>query len=615
MAGAKRAGAPEVSGEPDGRGERSGACAGDARSAFPVDAGPSTGASFPARAKGAGLGRPPQFASPLGGREAVLAIGSACFLATLLVYSASAMPFQRFATLQAVVDVFGTLLQVSALVGLVAAVLAALPRTRGLLRARWVGVAGGVVFLAGNAAFCALVLGGAPTGLWGSAAITGTGVLIGVGCVSQCLAWGRALAVCDLRRATGVVAAAAVGAALLGWAQLMLPEVGAVVLFLTCALACVVLPFALGVVGGVPSAGSAPSPIRTCGDAATDHASDPACASGAAVAGPAPDLPRAADAAVSLGRSARVGTASEPGAPSVAARVRAFLGVALVPAVGLALFAMLMGVRGELFFEDYPQYVAVQLVVAALLLVCVLLPVRRPMMQAIYRGLIPTLAVVVLAVNYLSEALAGGTSAEIMLVMVLYTAAALLTLSTLVGMAHAAEFPTDMISALAVGLYALVTVVTQKVFGAADVDSEGVRAFIVVSSCVYAAGMIVFAIWRGMRSGDAALPAGTVLLGATSAVPGALSVESGRDAGSRDVALDALGPTLDERCDALAARHGLTGREREILGYLALGHSGVYIGDELLISPNTVRTHIHNIYRKLEVNSREDVLLLVRDVR
>ena len=41
--------------------------------------------------------------------------------------------------------------------------------------------------------------------------------------------------------------------------------------------------------------------------------------------------------------------------------------------------------------------------------------------------------------------------------------------------------------------------------------------------------------------------------------------------------------------------------------------NGVYIGEELVISPNTVRTHIHNIYRKLDVTSREDILRIVRE--
>lgn len=70
--------------------------------------------------------------------------------------------------------------------------------------------------------------------------------------------------------------------------------------------------------------------------------------------------------------------------------------------------------------------------------------------------------------------------------------------------------------------------------------------------------------------------------------------------------------TLAARCARLAEAHSLTAREREILEYLAEGHNGSYIASVLFISPNTARTHIHNIYRKLDVSSREEILRLTR---
>ena len=69
---------------------------------------------------------------------------------------------------------------------------------------------------------------------------------------------------------------------------------------------------------------------------------------------------------------------------------------------------------------------------------------------------------------------------------------------------------------------------------------------------------------------------------------------------------------IEERCTQLARSRGLTPRETQILTYLAEGHGSGYIGEALYISPNTVRTHVHNIYRKLEVASREEVLELVK---
>ncbi len=493
--------------------------------------------------------------------DALAVAGFACLLATMLLYSAAAMPFQRFDTLPAFVEVFSCELRTAAAFGLAVAALSCLERMRTLLGARATMVAGTLPYLAGNALFCLMALGTVAPG-----AAPAAGVLIGIGCVMQVLAWGRVLARYTLKRAVAVVAASAVIAALIGWVQLALPEQGAVAVFMACSAVCAALPFVLG---GMRGKGR-----RSTGEAI----------------GGAGGRWRGLRGGVAL-----VGT---------------FLDVALVPSVGLLLFAMLMGMRGELFFEDYPQYVAIQVAVAALLFVIVLLPTRRPLLQAIYRGLVPTLAVAVLVVNYVSEALFGGSGVEITLVMLLYTAAALLCLSTLIGMAHAAEFSTDLISSLTVGVFSLATVLTQLAGSAFGFDTESTRAVIVLTSGAYAAGMIVFTIWRGLGTGDA--PRAWEIDGGARPEASA-SRHAARPDGAPADCLATLGPTLDERCDELARRYALTAREREILGYLAQGHTGSYIGDELLISPNTVRTHIHNIYQKFGVATRDDILRLVRN--
>ncbi len=54
----------------------------------------------------------------------------------------------------------------------------------------------------------------------------------------------------------------------------------------------------------------------------------------------------------------------------------------------------------------------------------------------------------------------------------------------------------------------------------------------------------------------------------------------------------------------LVARLELSKRELEILGLLAQGHSNQEIAAKLFISLSTVKTHIQNLFEKLEVKRR-----------
>jgi DNA-binding NarL/FixJ family response regulator len=55
---------------------------------------------------------------------------------------------------------------------------------------------------------------------------------------------------------------------------------------------------------------------------------------------------------------------------------------------------------------------------------------------------------------------------------------------------------------------------------------------------------------------------------------------------------------------------GLTEREREILACAAGGRGNKEIADRLCVSSDTVKTHLHHIYRKLGVGGRVEAILL-----
>ena len=64
-----------------------------------------------------------------------------------------------------------------------------------------------------------------------------------------------------------------------------------------------------------------------------------------------------------------------------------------------------------------------------------------------------------------------------------------------------------------------------------------------------------------------------------------------------------------------AAEIVLTAKERKILDLLAKGHSNDRIADMLSVSAHTVKTHLYNIYRKIDVDSRLQAVIWAQENR
>lgn len=111
------------------------------------------------------------------------------------------------------------------------------------------------------------------------------------------------------------------------------------------------------------------------------------------------------------------------------------------------------------------------------------------------------------------------------------------------------------------------------------------------------------------RSSDASAPQNAPMSPATDAGDGKLRPEPAR-AGSLGPATEPASATTDPASDARARGRTpqttpiLTARETEIVQLIAAGHSNRDIAATLFISENTVKTHISNVYEKLDVNDR-----------
>ena len=152
------------------------------------------------------------------------------------------------------------------------------------------------------------------------------------------------------------------------------------------------------------------------------------------------------------------------------------------------------------------------------------------------------------------------------------------------------------------------------------------RATVIDTALVLLAAyaVVVFAMrvnWR--RSSTAVAPASAA---DQAAVPAAQSVSAASDeqaatapaVAEEQVEGDAtarLHALISQRCEEVADRYGLSPREREVFACMARGHTRAGIQEDLVLSGNTVKTHVAHIYAKLDVHDRQEMmaLLLGRD--
>ena len=85
----------------------------------------------------------------------------------------------------------------------------------------------------------------------------------------------------------------------------------------------------------------------------------------------------------------------------------------------------------------------------------------------------------------------------------------------------------------------------------------------------------------------------------------------GADRGRREVTVRLETDFLDTRCAELAAERGLSDREAEIVRLLCRGRSRAFVAETLYLSENTVKWYCRQIYQKLGIHSKQELLTLV----
>lgn len=70
-----------------------------------------------------------------------------------------------------------------------------------------------------------------------------------------------------------------------------------------------------------------------------------------------------------------------------------------------------------------------------------------------------------------------------------------------------------------------------------------------------------------------------------------------------------------ESCSAVSKDYDLSPREQEVFYLLSNGRTAKYISEKLFISHSTVKSHMYRIYRKLNIESQQELIDLVEEYR
>lgn len=151
------------------------------------------------------------------------------------------------------------------------------------------------------------------------------------------------------------------------------------------------------------------------------------------------------------------------------------------------------------------------------------------------------------------------------------------------------------------GTYAFVANIMGFVLGGIIVPPISAATSIPASAIVAIIGILVFFVV--LYIDDMFITKGN----ATMASAIAQNEEKKENHGTRDEV------NLSSKLQAIAERYELTPREKEVFGYLARGRDVYHISEELFVSISTVQFHTKNIYKKLDVHSKQDLITIVEE--
>lgn len=279
--------------------------------------------------------------------------------------------------------------------------------------------------------------------------------------------------------------------------------------------------------------------------------------------------------------------------PPSALHLKAFFSVMGMSLLGMVISSFAMGVQPVFLFGN-----AIDAQRVGMLVGCVaLLPLaymrnKQPIYTFIYQVYLPVAAAaalvlcVLLATDFARDVALAGVYA-------FYCMVSGVAVAATCAIANAREFSRGFVFAALIGSFCASGLL--GIFLGARIQSLAASngMVLVILTALYGCGMLLVGCIKSWRL--IAHPSGSSQMEAC---------DGGSGSGVRP-------ETFEDRLARVASEASLSPRETQIVGYVGRGHSSVYVAKTLLISESTVYSHVRNVYRKLGVSSREELIQLL----
>lgn len=255
--------------------------------------------------------------------------------------------------------------------------------------------------------------------------------------------------------------------------------------------------------------------------------------------------------------------------------------------------------------SGYITSIAASLVVAILAFVSN----RTIDLRSTFRAIFPCIGLLLIVLPFLGSVYSTLFCSSLQFISAVVNISFLFLLLETARIHHASTVTAIALTMFTTRLGLLASLAAGNVLGSLNTLDSVVKTFVMVAVSLYFLSMALMMVSRYRESRD---EGSSVLTALGSTSPTEANRKKERPTNPKPDAA-ATRDNLEARSHEIAKHYHLTPREREVALLLAHGRTAAYIGSELALSTNTIRGYVQELYAKMGIHSKQELIDLFRE--